>query len=112
MPPSFPGGDAPGQSGPPGGGPPGLLGSPDGGPPGPPGPPGGGSSGPPGDSGPQGPVIHVAKWFCPRPKHCGHEQICHAAVEFQTGSQCTTAATNTAESGCANSSYRCSQIPG
>ena len=59
-----------------GGGPPGLSGPPGGGPPCPPGPPGCGSSGPPGDlesQGPPGQVIHVAKWFCPRPKHCRHE---------------------------------------
>ena len=30
----------------------------------------------------------------------------------QTGSQCAIVATNTVKSGCANGSYRCSQIPG
>ena len=36
---------------------------------------------------------------------CRHEQVCHAVADCPSGSQCTIATTDTAESGSANSSY-------
>ena len=104
--PSFLGGGCPGPTGFPGGGPLGPSGSP------------GRSPGPsapqevvlqvpqsPGISRPTQTVVHVAKWFYNRPEYCRHEQVCYAVVDCLTGSQCATAATDTAKPGCANNTH-------
>ena len=81
--------------------------------PGPPGPHGGGSSGSPSDLGSQGPPRHSFIWQSGAPLHqsIADMNVCYAAVDCPAGSQCATAATNTAESGCADSSCRCPQTP-
>ena len=83
--------------------------------PGLPGLPGGGSSGPPGDSGSQGPPRQSFMWQSGSALDQIIADMNRSIMQLLTAQQAVNAqfaATNTEESGCANSSYRCSKIPG
>ena len=110
--PSFPGRGPPR---PPGGGPSGVPGSLSGGPPDPPGPPGGGSSCPSGDSGSQGPPRQSFMWQSGLALDQSIVDMDRSVMQLLTAQQAASVKLqlqNTAESGCANSSYGCSQILG